>query len=88
MQTQNYVSETSRSDQEKLCRERIATGVSIKQLVSNNYVAGLDRVCSETRHVRNIRRIMSSITLRHGLSLPLLRRIGKASFSSIDPIPI
>ncbi|XP_018374431.1 PREDICTED: uncharacterized protein LOC108768491 isoform X3 [Trachymyrmex cornetzi] len=30
--TQNYVSETSRSDQEKLCRERIATGVSIKQL--------------------------------------------------------
>ncbi|KYQ46328.1 LIM domain and actin-binding protein 1 [Trachymyrmex zeteki] len=32
MQTQNYVSETSRSDQEKLCRERIATGVSIKQL--------------------------------------------------------
>jgi len=40
MQTQNYVSETSRSDQEKLCRERIATGVSIKQLVSNNYIAG------------------------------------------------
>lgn len=40
MQTQNYVSETSRSDQEKLCRERIATGVSIKQLVSNNRVAG------------------------------------------------
>ncbi|XP_070155457.1 microtubule-associated protein futsch isoform X3 [Polyergus mexicanus] len=30
--TQNYVSETSRSDQEKLSRERIATGVSIKQL--------------------------------------------------------
>ncbi|XP_012222841.1 uro-adherence factor A isoform X3 [Linepithema humile] len=30
--TQNYVSETSRNDQEKLCRERIATGVSIKQL--------------------------------------------------------
>ncbi|KAL0114290.1 hypothetical protein PUN28_011518 [Cardiocondyla obscurior] len=30
--TQNYVSETSRSDQEKLARERIATGVSIKQL--------------------------------------------------------
>ncbi|XP_024881524.1 uncharacterized protein LOC112460852 isoform X7 [Temnothorax curvispinosus] len=30
--TQNYVSETSRSDQEKLRRERIATGVSIKQL--------------------------------------------------------
>jgi len=41
MQTQNYVSETSRSDQEKLCRERIATGVSIKQLVSNNHVAGM-----------------------------------------------
>ncbi|XP_025991967.2 uncharacterized protein LOC105199320 isoform X14 [Solenopsis invicta] len=33
--TQNYVSETSRSDQEKLCRERIATGVSIKQLKSS-----------------------------------------------------
>jgi len=44
MQTQNYVSETSRSDQEKLCRERIATGVSIKQLVSNNYVDGSMRL--------------------------------------------
>ncbi|KAL6445707.1 hypothetical protein ACFW04_000881 [Cataglyphis niger] len=33
--TQNYVSETSRSDQEKLSRERIATGVSIKQLKSS-----------------------------------------------------
>ncbi|XP_012222846.1 uro-adherence factor A isoform X8 [Linepithema humile] len=33
--TQNYVSETSRNDQEKLCRERIATGVSIKQLKSS-----------------------------------------------------
>ncbi|XP_025154323.1 uncharacterized protein LOC105188955 isoform X15 [Harpegnathos saltator] len=33
--TQNYVTETSRSDQEKLCRQRIATGVSIKQLKSS-----------------------------------------------------
>ncbi|EZA62184.1 Xin actin-binding repeat-containing protein [Ooceraea biroi] len=32
MQTENYVSETNRSDQQRLCREQIATGISIKQL--------------------------------------------------------
>lgn len=33
MQTQSYVSETNRSEQEKSSKEIIATGVSIKQLV-------------------------------------------------------
>ncbi|RLU25339.1 hypothetical protein DMN91_001495 [Ooceraea biroi] len=34
--TENYVSETNRSDQQRLCREQIATGISIKQLVGQN----------------------------------------------------
>ncbi|XP_026831311.1 interaptin isoform X4 [Ooceraea biroi] len=33
--TENYVSETNRSDQQRLCREQIATGISIKQLKSS-----------------------------------------------------
>jgi len=43
MQTQSYVSETSRNDKQKLCKERIATGVSIRQLVSNrtDYISHL-----------------------------------------------
>ncbi|XP_018341914.1 PREDICTED: uncharacterized protein LOC108748331 isoform X8 [Trachymyrmex septentrionalis] len=50
--TQNYVSETSRSDQEKLCRERIATGVSIKQLKSS--FNKFDALSKKVLHVRSV----------------------------------
>ncbi|XP_020290725.1 uncharacterized protein LOC109858150 isoform X3 [Pseudomyrmex gracilis] len=54
--TQNYVSETSRNDQEKLSRERIATGVSIKQLcrsfgdISNISNDGDQTTCGKANH--------------------------------------
>lgn len=78
MQTQNYVSETSRSDQEKLCRERIATGVSIKQLVSNNHVAGSIAQRNKTREEHTPDNVVNYSTSRSFPSAP--GRIGKASF--------